>query len=151
MHVKQALRANMAALLETIPAVTGKVYQSRVHPLSKDDMPCIIVKSGPESIDLPVKGRQSPALQKRLIVTEVYCFVRAKDKVEDALDEIAAIVENKVFTDYTLGGIAAETSLVGTDSYIGGEPSSPVGALLMNFLSTVYTKEGLPENAIRNS
>ena len=147
-YVRQSVRNAVTNILGTVPDV--KVFESRVHPLSKDDIPCFIVKSGSQIIEPAVKSRMQPALQKRWIETEVYCFARATDNIEDALDKLAAIVENKVLGEPTLGSIAAETILQDTQSFIGGEPSFPLGACRMSFMSLVLTREGYPETPIRN-
>lgn len=147
-HVRQQVRNKFTEILGTIPG--SKVFPSRVHPLSKEDMPCYIVKSGSSIVEPAVKSRMQPALQKRWIETEVYVFARSNEKIEDTLDEMTAIVENKVFDDPTLGSVAAETILQNTESFIGGDPSAPMGACRMSFLSLVLTKEGSPETPIRN-
>jgi len=141
----------MVEILGTIPSLSGKVFESRVHPLAKEDLPCVIVKSGPQFVEDATKSHMQPgAIQRRLITTEVYVFARAPELVEDALDNLASLVENKVLENYTLNNVASKTTLIDTQSFITGEPNSPIGALLMNFLSLVYTREGATETPIRN-
>lgn len=146
-HVRQQIREEITAKLQTIAGFADSVFPARVHPFNKDDLPAMVVRSEAEQIEKASQGNR-PGIQKRYIETAVYVFTRTQDNIEDAIDDLARLVEQKIFEDPTLGGVAAETVLTGIDPAIGGEPDAPTGAHRMAFVSLVLTKEGIPQTAL---
>ena len=147
-YIRKDCRKNVVELLKTI-SPTIKVFESRVHPLDKVDLPCIVVKSGGQDIE-PIVQRNQPFLQKRFIETEIYCFARAVDKIEDELDDMALLVEEKISSDPTLSGRVISSTLDNTSSFISDETNSPIGAMRMSYISTAHTPENKPDTSIRN-
>lgn len=141
MHVRQKIRNKFTALLKEIPAFNNNVYESRVHQLVSDDMPAALVYSESETIEPATKGNR-PAIQKRFVETAVYAFAKAEDKVENSLDALTEMIESKICSDPTLGGLVFQTSLLNTVLQIDSEPNSPIGAARMSFMSIVHTQSG---------
>lgn len=148
MHIRQQIRNKITELLLTIPELGGKVFESRVHQLAATDMPCALVFSESETIDQATRSGQ-PAVQKRMIETAVYAFARSASLIENAIDGLANSIEQKIFSDPTLGGLASQTSLQSTALHIDGEPNSPIGAARLSFISIVHTREGIPQTPIK--
>ena len=147
MHVRQKIRNKFTALLKEIPAFNSKVFESRVHQLVTNDMPCALVYSESEIIEKATKGSR-PAIQKRFIETAVYAFAKSQEHIENALDELTKDIEEKICSDPTLQGLVFETNLQNTVLKIDGEPNSPIGAARMSFVSIVHTQSGNSESTI---
>ena len=147
MHIRRKVRNTFTELLNTIPAFNGKVFESRVHQLTKDDMPCALVYSESEVIEQATKSNR-PQIQKRFIETVVYAFARSQDSIEDSIDDLTKDIEIKICSNPTLDGLVFETNLQNTVLRIDGEPNSPIGAARMSFISIAHTKAGSPESTI---
>ena len=150
-HVRTDLRNGFSTLLGQIDSIEGlKHFANRVHPLAQGDYPCTIIKSGPERIEPGTKNRIQNSPQKRYITTEVYGFVRANESLEDVADNLILAIEKVVFSDPTIGGIADSTSLTEIIPHFTGSPNAPTEAVLMRFVSIVWTMEGTPEKSFSN-
>ncbi len=150
MHVRIQVRKAFVDMLKTIPNYTDRVFPSRAYQIPHKDMPCFCVYGDPETVEKAVKSHNQPGVQKRFIRTQVFAITKADDNIEDAVDDLCELVEKKVFEDFTLGNLVAETTLIDTSSHISGEPGSLIGTAVMTFESIVFTKEGKPDISIRN-
>ncbi len=149
-HVRQQVCNQIAALVSSLTYYpTGKVFLSRTAKLMPSELPCAIVVFENEQVSQLGSNRPSAGLQERSILTAVYLFERNIDNVELALDNVAGLVEAKVFTDSTLQGVAQRTILENTESFVRSDPSLPTGAYRLLFNSTVFTMEGNPYKAIQ--
>lgn len=149
MHVAEQARSRITTLVNAVPALTGNVFQSKVYQIPKEKLPAAVVMGEGETVEPVVKGRIQPALQKRMVKTSVFLFARNAETVEADLLALVAAVETAIFSDPTLQGVAVQTTLESREPFIGSEPSLPVGAMWLTFASVIYTKEGLPEQAIQ--
>lgn len=146
MHVTQQVRNKFTELIATIGAMKT-VEESRIHPITKDNLPATLIFTEDEQLVMPTRQR---AIQERIITTTAYVFARAQDKIENQLDSLRTEVEKVILSDPTLGGIAHETVLKETNMLLGGNDQDPIGAARMAFVSRVLTKVGDPENPVRN-
>ena len=150
MHVRTQVRQAFVNTLKTLPGFVERVFPSRAYVIPHNQMPCFCVYGDPELLEKAVKSHHQPGIQKRHIRTQVFAITKADDNIEDAVDDLCEKVETKVFEDFTLGGLVAETTLIDTSTHISGEPGSLVGTAVMTFESIVFTKEGKPDISIRN-
>lgn len=148
-HVRQQVCNQIAELIKTIPQYVDKVFLSRTCRLNEAEIPAAIVVFEHEDVRQIGSNRPSRGLQERTILTAVYIFERSVDDIEKLLDASSALIEEKVFTDSTLQGVAAQTILAGVESFVRSDPTLPTGAYRLLFLSTVFTLEGNPYTAIQ--
>ena len=141
MHIRQQVRNYISSKLKEIPELKNSVYESRIHELARKDLPAALIFSETE-MNEPATRQNKPGIQKRMIETAVYLFATADDEIENSLDQLSEKVENKVFEDQTLGGIAVQTVLDNTNLLVGGDSDQPVGASRMSFVTTVLTQQG---------
>jgi hypothetical protein len=148
-HVRQQVRNAIHAACAASGAVAAEsVYKSRVHKFDAKQVPAIVVYGRGERIEDGTPGRQQPKVQRRWIRTHVYVGVTANENLEDELDALGLTVENKVFEDPTLGGLAQETRLTSTDTDLSAGADKGFGVLLMVFETLVLTLEGKAEQKI---
>lgn len=142
-HVRQQIRNKITAMLKEVPAFDGKVFESRVHQVKPDDMPCALVYSGSERIEPATRGNRQQ-IQKRFVNTNVYVFAKDKESIENALDDLSQVVEEKIGSNPNLDGIVFETNLEETNIHIDGNGNIPMGAAKLSFVSIVQTKLSQP-------
>jgi hypothetical protein len=111
-------------------------------------MPCALVYSESEAVEQATKASQ-PTIQKRTIETAVYAFARSSPLIENSLDDLSEQIEKAIFADPTLQGLVSSTFLQNTALHIDGEPNAPIGAARLSFISTVHTREGIPQTPIK--
>jgi hypothetical protein len=86
------------------PLVGGRIYRSRVEPLSRGEAPAIVVSPGPDRPDIP--GSTHERTDHRLAVAiAVYVRGAVPDQIADP---ICAEVHLRMMADRSLGGIATD-------------------------------------------
>lgn len=161
-HVTQQVRNYFtntlrAAGFESVPdfrrrSFPVKVFESRAYALEIDDLPALAIFSRDEELTTREDRACSPMPQTRDILTSVVCVVasqqRGDDLIDNRLDDLALKVENEIFKDKTLGGIAHNTRLIKKVRTIDPDTDRPVGLLDCLFSSRVITLEGTAESTI---
>lgn len=161
-HVTQQVRNYFTNTLDAanfeLPDLRGrphdvKVYESRVYQLTIDDLPALAIYSRDENIETRFDRVCAQRPQFRDIQTSVVCVVvsehRDQDFVDNRLDSLSVLVENKIFEDHTLGGLAHYTNLTNKTRIISEETDRPYGLLDLLFTSRVVTLEGNAESGIQ--
>lgn len=161
-HVTQQVRNYFTDTLKAanfeLPDLRGrphdvKVFESRVYQLTVGDLPALAIYSRDENIE--TRNDRACALmpQFREIQTSVVCVVvsehRDQDFVDNRLDSLSLLVENEIFKDKTLGGLAQYTKLTNKTRIISEETDRPYGLLDLLFTSRVITLEGTAESGIQ--
>lgn len=89
--------------------VNGRIYRSRVEPLSRGEAPAIVVSPGPDRPDIP--GSTYERTDHRLAVAiAVYVRGGVPDQVADP---ICCEVHQRIMNDRTIGGLATDVSYQG--------------------------------------
>lgn len=143
-HVRQQIR-EAAALDVTGLATSGsRVYQSRVKVLGDAHLPCLLVSTEGEVIE--VATVHGPAILDRRLTLSVTAVAKATDNLDDTLDTMAAEVETAL-GDSILGGLAKSLVLQSiTPSMEQAEKG--VGALDLRFEVNYMTEANAPSTAI---
>lgn len=150
MHVRTQARNFITAALKTLVSVpSASVFESRVYKLDSGDLPAIVVNSEREDIETKGKGSGQPGIQSREIQNTVIIAEVNTDEIEDALDIISLEVEDKIFEDPTLGGVAASTHLVSMERFTTEKTDKPFGLMKLTFSSRVITIEKDASQAIQ--
>ena len=119
----------LSRIKTNLDAITGAtVYRSRVEPLSRSEVPAIIVE--PVSDD-PVNTSFYDKLDWTLRV-RVTCFVRASTP-DDASDTYSQQVHSLLMADQTVNGYALDLLPDRTD-FAMYEADIPVGMITQDFL-----------------
>jgi hypothetical protein len=162
-HVTQQVRNYFTDTLKAagfvLPDSRGRilpvnVFESRVYKLTIADLPALAIYSRDEEIETRLDRQCAKRPQIRTIQTSVVCVVASEQKrddlVDNRLDALSLLVENKIFEDNTLGGIAHYTNLVNKTRIMSEETDRPYGLLDLLFTSRVLTLEGDAESGLQN-
>ena len=143
MHVRTQTRNAITAALKTLTTVPAdSVFESRVYKLDSGDLPAIVVNSEREDIETKGRGSGQPGIQTRDIQNTVIIAEVNTDEIEDALDVISLEVEDKIFEDHTLGGVAVSTHLISMERFTTEQTDRPFGLMKLTFTSRVISIEG---------
>lgn len=130
-HVRKLIRDRMQTILSAgVALVNGRVYSSRVYPLTAAKLPAITVHSGAETSGLMAMGTVTLT---RTLAISVDVYVRANETFDDDVDAICVQVEAAVGADFRLNGLAKDVVLRGTDIDFSGEGEVPVGIARLTF------------------
>ena len=142
LHVRTQVRNAITAALKTLTTVPAdSIFESRVYKLDSGDLPAIVVNSEREDIETKDRGDGQPGRQTRDIRNTVIIALVNTDEIEDALDVISLEVEDKIFEDHTLGGVAVSTHLISMERFLTEETDKPFGLMKLTFVSRVITIE----------
>ena len=92
----------------------------------------------------------TPRLERDLsLVVEGRAVATAGDTLEALLDTIAMEVEQVIFLDASVGGLARSIDLVRSTHLVADDPAERLtGAVRLEFLITYRTPEGDPQTAV---
>ena len=130
-HVRKLIRDRMATVLSAgVGLVNGRVFTSRLYPLTAAKLPAITVHSGAEASGLMAMGNVT---LMRTLQVSVDVYVRANETFDDDVDAICVQVEAAIGGDFRLDGLAKDVVLTGTDIDFSGEGEVPVGIARLTF------------------
>ncbi len=144
-HVRQQIRKAVIAELQGLATTGSRVYEGRVYPLAKAQLPGLCVYTPQEDS----AREESPNETMRDLAVVVYGLVQISDRIEDELDDIALEVE------IAIDGLARIENLAKiyhgiqrtTTTLAGEDTDTPHGAIEMEFLYTYRTRAGTPDIA----
>lgn len=143
-HVRQQIREAAATALTGLTTSGARVYQSRVHPLDADKLPCLLVNTDDETVEsLQITA---PSLLDRSLELTIRAVAKASSNLDDTLDTMVAEVET-VLGNSTLGGKVKTLVLSGITVEIE-QLDKPVGIASMKFITTYMTVANAPSTAI---
>lgn len=119
-HPRQTIRDAIKAILNATPGFEGRVDTTRSRPTSTSELPCIIIYTLQET-----SGRSSTGggLLRTLNVG-IEIRTASSGEIDDALDDLALVVERAMLADPRLGGLAIDTYLTATAVGLDGEGES---------------------------
>jgi hypothetical protein len=130
-HIRKQIRDRIEAVLSSaVTAVSGRVYASRVYPLSEAKLPALTLSTGSETSDLITIGVKTLS---RALTVHVDAYVRVTDTFDDSVDAIAVEIEEALAADFTVNGLAKDIVLTGTDVEFSGETEQPLGIARLTF------------------
>lgn len=135
MHERAAIRAAVVAALAATTELAGRVDSNRVRRSQDAELPVAIVYTLVEQSHLMDLSR---ALQRKLSLV-VELRVKATDDLDDAIDDLALVVETALSVDPTFGRIALNSSLASTQVGLNGEGEYRHGAALLTYDVTYRT------------
>lgn len=136
---RKNIRAKVAEILGTIPipGING-VFPSRQARVAPEEMPCILVYTKSESAE---EGIAAPRQYKRTLklVTEVVRIDVGPTAVDDFLDTVADEIEQRLFKNETLDGLASDTKLSDTEIDFVTDAENEIGFCRLTFDVTYWT------------
>ena len=136
-HVRKQIRDRIASVIGTgATLVSGRVYTTRVYPLTEANLPAITVYTGSETSSLQTIGVKT--LSRDLQVA-VDIYVRASATTDDDVDAIAVQIEEAIANDFTVNGLAKRVVLASTDIDFSGETEQPIGIARLTFSVSYIT------------
>jgi len=142
-HVRQQIREQVATAVTGLALTGSNVFQSRVYPVEKASLPCLLVFTDSESVETETAG--IAALQRRNTVVTVQAIASATTDLDDTLDTICSQVETAIYGAST---ISNDTRLLNTDIELTAIGEKPVGTATMTYSMILSTLEGSPETAL---
>lgn len=145
-HVRRQIRERVATTLTGLTTTGSKVFQSRVYPLTANNLPGLLVYTTSESSNPDVMGAQ-PQLERELnLVIEGYA--KTTSNLDDVMDEIAKEIEVAMAADTTINALAKDSFLTDTEIQLTGEGEQPIGMVTMNFTVQYRTANNAPDVAL---
>lgn len=136
-HVRKQIRDRIASVVSTAATlVSGRVYTTRVYPLTEANLPAITVYTGTETSNLQTMGVKTI---NRDLQIAVDIYVRASATTDDDVDAIAVQVEEAIANDFSVNGLAKSAVLSSTDIDFSGETEQPIGIARLTFSVSYIT------------
>lgn len=141
MHVRQAIRENIATALTGLTTTGTNVYTSRVYPVAT--LPCLLIYSNAD--ELNYETISPPRRLNRRAQFTIEGYVKASTGSDATLDDICSEVETTLYTDRTRGGNAMDTKITNQvmDYSDGGD--QPMAVVVITVEVQYTSVEGSPE------
>jgi hypothetical protein len=128
-HKRQAIREAIVAILNGVPALTGKVFANRARPTEINELPVALVYTVAEESDLANIG---VGLSRTLTVA-IELRAKAVGALDDVLDGLCELVEASMSAEPTLGQLAFLSFLRSTAIGIDGEGEARQALATLNY------------------
>lgn len=124
-HIRKRIRDAVVTALTGLTTTGTRVYKSRVYPLESGKLPGLCIYTKSEEISTTTINR--PRTQIRTLEVVVEGYVMANSAFDDTIDQISVEVEEALYTNALLGGLAKETNILSFDADYSGEGEKVVG------------------------
>jgi hypothetical protein len=131
----------LAALLVPVSATAGRVYTSRTHPLTEDNLPCWRVFVAEEQVDPVELGAR---INQHLLQVNAEATVRAVADADDAINALAAQGLAALFA----GTPANDLQLIGIDRDFDGEGEAALARVRLRLQARIHVAAATPETII---
>jgi hypothetical protein len=137
MHPRTLIRkAAVAQLLAANTAAAERVYETRVIPHRRTELPALAVYAVEESVE--DDGETAPRELKRTLQLAIEGAVSGAQNVDDLMDAIAFEVEQALHADETLAGTAADSLLSSTELEVVADGDTLIGLLRLIYAVTYF-------------
>lgn len=143
-HVRAQIRKNVAEILTGLQTTAANpVFVDPSSSLTIDDMPCLCVTLGNETVES--RGSRPRSL-RRTAMLDIICLIAANtDKnAHDVLDQALAEVEIALANNLHLNGTAQLVTLLSTDLGVDESGEVPIVVGVMHYEVVYATSEGFP-------
>lgn len=140
MHKRAAIRKAVVAALTGAPELSGRVSSSRVRRTQDTELPVALVYSLAE----PAQEMDLARSLSRKLSIVVELRVKATDALDDAIDDLAVVVEETMSVDPKFGMLALDSYLESTQIGLNGETEYKHGVALLTYAVTYRTLAGQP-------
>lgn len=143
-HVRKQLRDQIAVLVTGLVTYAVNVYKNRRYPVDSSELPCLIVQTGDEEIELLTMDYPAQQLRREQLIITV--IAETTTGLDDMLDEICKDIEVVLAGSVTVAKNFKLESTSGIEPNVVGD--KPVGVVDMRFVGEVYTLENAPFTAL---
>lgn len=140
-HIRKTIRDNLKTALTGLTTTGNNISASRVYAIRT--LPAIILYTLTEESSYATIGLPRTVERVLNVVAEIY--VKGSSGYDDQIDQISLEIEEAIYADVTLGGIAKDTRLTGLDVQFRGDGDQPVGIGVVTIQVTYHTTEGSPQ------
>jgi len=148
-HIRKQLREAVSTLLTGLTTTSTRVFESRVYVLNDADLPCLVITTNEEQVELGSVG--FPSMLNRQLDLQVRALAKANSNLDDTLDAIIKEVEialNASVVANTLNGLVKSITLSSIFIDMNGEAESPMGQAVMSFTVLYKTQANTPDISI---
>lgn len=124
-HLRKQIRDAVVTALTGLTTTGARVYKSRVYPLESGKLPGLCIYTKSEEISTTTINR--PRTQIRTLEVIVEAYVMVNTNFDDTIDTISVQVEEALYTNALLGGLAKELNILSFDADYSGEGEKVVG------------------------
>lgn len=135
-HPRQLIRKKAALMLTGATGAGTRVKTTALVPWHRTELPAASVYTLEESADDQDTG---PRVYRRTLQLVIELGAEVTADIDDALDDLALQAETAMATDYTLGGLANDSVLTGTEVEITELGNKPIGFVRLNYMVAYYT------------
>jgi hypothetical protein len=139
----------VAALIESVTGMTGKVHTSRAWPLSEADLPAWRVMADDEEIE--AQGVGFPAKQMHDLRVVAHGYARDTTDLDDTLHAMAAAALTKLFESKAatkLSPLNCSMSLKRIERDMVSEGEAAMGRISLFLLVRFFTSNNAPETIV---
>jgi hypothetical protein len=130
----------LAARLLPMPATAGRVYTSRLWPLTEADLPAWRVTAEEEG----VSPAQLDGVNAHSLLIEAACTTRATSDLDDSLHALAASGLALLFAGTVPFGLQLER----IDRYLSQEGEASVGVVTLSLRALFFVAPSAPETIL---
>lgn len=138
-HARKQIRDAVIATLTGLTTTGNNVFASRVYPIQASELPCLVIHSGGETVNLTTQD----GTMERNLTLDIEIRVKATTALEDMLDTISSEIETALLGTLPAGVKVSELSAV--QFGLSGDGDQPHGFANMQMNFVYYTKESVPE------
>jgi len=143
-HVRKQLRDQVAVLVTELTTYAVNVYKNRRYPVDSSELPCLIVQTGEEEIEILTIDYPAQQLRQEQLIISV--IAETTVGMDDMLDEICKDIEIALAGNVSIAKSFKLDSTSGIEPNVVGE--KPVGVVDMRFMAEIYTLENAPFTAL---
>ena len=147
-HVRQQIRDRVQMVLTGLTTTGSNVFLSRVYPLQKNELPCLLIYTIAET-SKPLEPSTASRAINRVLDLNIEAVLDGINGYDDTLDTIAKEVETAMSNDTDLNGLVMDQYLIESKiKYTGGEGEKPLAALSLVYRVQYMNQENDPETAM---
>ena len=143
-HVREQLRKAVATAVTGLTTTGSKVFSNRVYPLSETDLPCLMITSSGDEIE--VMTMHLPYQQQRRTNIRIEAIVRGVTGFDDTLDTICSEVETAIAN--ASSALVKGMYLKATGIEFDGSGEQPIVRASMVFYKDLWTESNAPQTAL---
>lgn len=135
-HPRKDIRDAVVALLTGATSAGSRVYPSRFAPVSESELPCLLVYTLSEDVEI---SSESPREYGRSLKLIVDIRAAAAASLDNTFDALALQVESAMMQDFTLGDRVNDIILQNTEISVSVEGDAEIGSCALTYLLPYFT------------
>jgi hypothetical protein len=141
-HLRKQIRAEVVATLDAVPRLNTRVHKTRLKPFAQNMLPRVCVYTTEEASG---SDGTAHALQRQMSLT-VEIILAANEAIDDAVDDLAELIETALAADRSRGGLAFDTTLTSTRLSVHQEGEEKTGHGVLTYAVIYRSARANPAN-----